>query len=106
MTSNTVPLEVSNYFSSLGRKSGKKLLKERGPEYFSKISKMRKTHGREGSHDLNDGSYQHLANQYGVTRQRVHQIVNQKGERILDSKNFTDKIEWRIAVVKKYFSNK
>ena len=42
-----VPAEVSEYFRKIGKKSGKKLLEERGKEYFSKISKMRKTFGRQ-----------------------------------------------------------
>lgn len=39
--------KVSEYFRKIGSKSGKKLLAERGPEYFSRISKMRKVHGRQ-----------------------------------------------------------
>lgn len=39
--------EISEYFRKLGRKSGKKLMAERGSEYFSKISKLRKTFGRQ-----------------------------------------------------------
>ena len=45
--SKNIPIEVSNYFKKIGSKSGKKLLAERGPEYFSRISKMRKTFGRQ-----------------------------------------------------------
>jgi hypothetical protein len=42
-----VPPEVSAFFREIGRKNGKKLLEERGPEYFRKIQSMRKTHGRQ-----------------------------------------------------------
>ena len=47
-----VPPEVSKYFAKLGKKSGKKLFNERGPEYFSMISKKRKTHGRQKPKEL------------------------------------------------------
>lgn len=42
-----VPPEVSAWFREIGRKSGRKILAERGPEYFSRIAKMRKTFGRQ-----------------------------------------------------------
>jgi hypothetical protein len=42
-----IPPEVSDYFRKIGSKSGKKLLAERGPEYFSRISKMRRRFGRQ-----------------------------------------------------------
>jgi hypothetical protein len=47
MSNKNIPPEVSEYFRKLGEKSGKKLLAERGPEYFSRISKLRKTFGRQ-----------------------------------------------------------
>jgi hypothetical protein len=47
MTKQGVPTEVSNYFKKIGSKSGKKLLAERGPEYFSKISRMRHSFSRQ-----------------------------------------------------------
>lgn len=46
MKTNVDPA-VSAYFRKIGSNSGKKLLAERGPEYFSKISKMRKSFGRQ-----------------------------------------------------------
>lgn len=44
--------EVHNYFSEIGKKSGNKIKQEveagvRPKDYFSKISKMRKTFGRQ-----------------------------------------------------------
>ena len=47
MNKKNLPPEVYEFFRGIGEKSGKKILKERGPEYFSKISKMRKVHGRQ-----------------------------------------------------------
>lgn len=41
-----LPPEVLKFFQEIGHKSGSKLRDERGPEYFSKISKMRKNPGR------------------------------------------------------------
>lgn len=41
-----VPSEVSAFFAEIGRKNGKKLMEERGSEYFKNISKMRKRFGR------------------------------------------------------------
>lgn len=50
--SKDVPAEVSAYFRQIGKKSGQKINKEiasglRDKDYFSKISKMRKTFGRQ-----------------------------------------------------------
>lgn len=42
-----VPAEVSAFFSPIGKANGKKLFQDRGSEYFSKISRMRKTFGRQ-----------------------------------------------------------
>lgn len=52
MTNNDVPPEVSAYFKKIGQKSGQKIRDEvksgkRDPNYFSKISKMRKQYGRK-----------------------------------------------------------
>ena len=38
--------EVREFFAEIGRRNGEKLMQERGSEYFSKISKMRKRYGR------------------------------------------------------------
>lgn len=47
MTKEPIHDEVRKYFQKIGRISGRKLFKERGSKYFSRISKMRKTHGRQ-----------------------------------------------------------
>lgn len=47
MTNKNVPPEVSAFFREIGVRNGKKLFEDRGSEYFSKISKMRKTFGRQ-----------------------------------------------------------
>lgn len=39
--------EVRDFFREIGRKNGKALYEKHGPEYFKKISAMRKTHGRQ-----------------------------------------------------------
>ncbi len=107
MKSANVPPEVSTYFREIGRKSGKKLMEERGSEYFSKISKLRKTHGRQGqlSHHT-EGGYQNLANFHGVSRQRIHQIITTKGEKLVSRSEYTNENEWRKAVVSRYFNKK
>lgn len=51
---NKIPDEVHEYFSNIGKKSGNKLKEEiasgiRDKDYFSKISKMRKSFGRQKS---------------------------------------------------------
>ena len=47
MSDKPISDEVRAFFSKIGRKSGEKLRDERGSSYFSKISKMRKTFGRQ-----------------------------------------------------------
>lgn len=47
-----VPDEVRKWFSHIGKKSGNKIKSEveagkRPADYYSRISKMRKTHGRQ-----------------------------------------------------------
>lgn len=37
-----IPESVREYFAAIGKKNGDKLFKERGSEYFSRISAMRK----------------------------------------------------------------
>jgi len=37
-----LPEEVRAFFAAIGKKNGKKLMEERGPEYFRKIASMRK----------------------------------------------------------------
>jgi hypothetical protein len=39
--------EIHDFFAEIGHRNGTKLLKERGPEYFRKISAMRKIHGKQ-----------------------------------------------------------
>lgn len=46
-TKRKVPPEVSAFFAEIGRENGKKLMEKHGPEYFSRIAGMRKTHGRQ-----------------------------------------------------------
>ena len=38
--------EIRKYFAEMGRRSGNKLYKERGSEYFRKIAAKRKRFGR------------------------------------------------------------
>lgn len=52
MESKQVPPEVRKWFSDIGKKSGNKIKDEvasgkRPADYYSRISKMRKTHGRQ-----------------------------------------------------------
>jgi hypothetical protein len=47
MNKSNLPPEVYEFFKRIGHLNGTKLFKERGSEYFSKISKMRK-HFRGG----------------------------------------------------------
>lgn len=43
-----IPEEVRQFFADMGRKSGNKLLKERGPEYFRALAaKRKKPFGRD-----------------------------------------------------------
>lgn len=107
MANKNVPPEVSAFFAELGRKNGKKLMEERGSDYFSKIASMRKTHGRQGKGGPeNQGTYQSLANKYGVSKQRIEQIIKKQGESIFKKENFQNEFAWREAVVEDYFSKK
>ena len=47
MANKNTPPEVSAFFHDIGKRNGKKLFEERGSKYFSNISKMRKTFGRQ-----------------------------------------------------------
>lgn len=49
--SNVTP-EVSKYFSELGKKGGKKLLEQRGREYFVNLRKLSK--GRKKVKEVNN----------------------------------------------------
>jgi hypothetical protein len=42
-----LPDEVREFFADIGRRNGKKLYEQHGPEYFSKIASMRKNPGRK-----------------------------------------------------------
>ena len=41
-----MPDEVRKYFAEMGRRSGNKLMKERGSQYFRNIASKRKRFGR------------------------------------------------------------
>ncbi len=47
MGKKNLPPAVQEWYAEIGRKNGKKLMEERGPEYFSRIASMRKKHGRQ-----------------------------------------------------------
>lgn len=42
--------EMKKFFKENGKKGGKKLLAQRGPEYFKRISAMRKVKGNFTNH--------------------------------------------------------
>lgn len=99
-----IPNEVRTFFAEIGRKNGKKLFEERGSEYFSKIAGMRKLHGRQRKESI-VGSVQQLVNQYGISRQRIYQIIKRDGHKTPRSA-YKDIDNWREAIIKNYFENK
>lgn len=47
MSKKNISPEVKKFFEEIGRKNGKALYAKHGPEYFKRISAMRKIHGRQ-----------------------------------------------------------
>lgn len=98
-----LPPEVRKYFQEIGRMRGNALKERYGSEYFRKIAAMRKTFGAQGK--IGSGTYQDLANTYGVSKQRLQQIVKKYGD-TLDKSAYADEKGWRQAVIKKYFDGR
>jgi len=100
---------VKAFFAEIGHRNGAKLFKERGSQYFRDIAAKRKTHGRQGIKGINkDGSetLQTIAKRYGVSKQRIQQIIKTHGESILEKSNFVSESTWREAVIGEYFARK
>lgn len=104
MTKKPVSPEVRAYFQELGKKRGEQLKAKYGADYFKRISAMRKTHGNQGR-GMRKNSAVELAARYGVTRQRIYQIVRLNGDDFKQS-DYASIAEWREAVVVDFFTKK
>jgi len=93
--------EVREYFREIGRKRGNALKAKFGSDYFKEIAAKRKTFGRKPM----PGSTSALAARFGVSRQRIAQILSSNGGKF--NKNaYTNESLWKEAVVVDFFANK
>ena len=90
------------YFQEIGRKSGNALKEKHGSAYFSRIAGMRKSFGRK---PMEKNSVQELSNRFGVTRQRLYQILESHGKKFNEA-SYEDINYWREAVVSDFFKGK
>lgn len=93
--------EVREYFREIGRKRGNALKAKYGSDYFKKIAAKRKTFGRKPT----AGSTSALATRFGVSRQRIAQILSANGGRFRKEQYATESA-WKEAVIVDFFDNK
>jgi len=92
--------EVREYFRELGKKRGEALKARYGSDYFKKISAMRKTFGSKPGR-LN--TVKELSTRFGVSRQRIYQILETHGK-MISSKEYETPELWREAVAIDFFN--
>lgn len=64
MSKNKLDPAVKAFFVENGRKAGNALMAKHGPEYFKRISAMRKTHGRQRKPETTFDTEQHQGYPY------------------------------------------
>lgn len=94
--------EVREYFREIGRKRGNALKAKYGSDYFKQIAAKRKSFGRKPA-AIN--SVVELGKRFGVSRQRIAQILDANGSGH-DITTFADIGMWRQAVITEFFKNK
>lgn len=98
---NELKPEVREYFRKIGKKRGDALKEKYGSDYFRKIAAKRKSFGRKP--DPNSTS--RLGKEFGVTRQRISQILASHGKNF-NKEQYADEGMWRRAVINDFFNNK
>lgn len=93
--------EVREYLREIGRKRGNALKEKYGSDYFKNMAAKRKSFGRKPS----PGSTSALATQYGVTRQRIAQILSSHGSKF-NKEQYVDESKWKEAVLSDFFASK
>jgi len=98
---NDLKPEVREYFRKIGKKRGEALKEKYGSDYFRKIAKQRKSFGRKPD----PNSTLRLGKEFGVTRQRIYQILASHGKNF-KQEQYGDEGTWRRAVITSFFENK
>lgn len=98
MTKREITPEVREYFREIGRKRGNALKAKYGSDYFKQIAAKRKSFGRKPT----AGSTSTLATRFGVSRQRIAQILNSHGSKF-NKKDYGTETEWKEAVLQDFF---
>lgn len=102
MSKRNLSPEVREYFQKIGRERGLALKEKYGSDYFRNIAAKRKTFGRR---PLEKNSVTELSRRFGVSRQRMYQILNSHGEKI-NASDYPDEGSWREAVATAFFADK
>lgn len=98
MTKKTITPEVREYFREIGRKRGNALKEKYGSDYFKQIAAKRKSFGRKPA----EGSSSAYASKYGVSRQRIAQILSTHGQKF-DKNAYETEVAWKEAVLADFF---
>lgn len=98
MAKKQITPEVREYFREIGRKRGLALKEKYGSDYFKQIAAKRKSFGRKPT----PGSTSTLAAKYGVSRQRIAQILNSHGTKF-NKNSYVDETAWKDAVLTDFF---
>lgn len=101
MAKKQITPEVREYFREIGRKRGNALKAKYGSDYFKQIAAKRKSFGRKPT----AGSTKALADRFGVSRQRIAQILASNGGKF-NKDSYTDEAKWKEAVIVDFFANK
>lgn len=94
MTKRQITPQIREYFQEIGRKRGNALKAKYGSDYFKNMASKRKTFGRKPT----TGSASALATRFGMSRQRVYQILSAHGSKFKKSE-YPGEAEWREAVL-------
>lgn len=102
MTKKPLTPEVREYFREIGRKRGNALKEKYGNDYFKNMAAKRKTFGRR---PVEKNSVTELSKRFGVSRQRMYQILETHGKSF-DQTSYSDIGFWREAVAVDFFKDK
>lgn len=101
MSKREITPEVREYFREIGRKRGNALKEKYGSDYFKQIAAKRKSFGRKPTAESTSA----LATRFGVSRQRVAQILNTHGVKF-NKDQYETEAKWKEAVLTDFFNKK
>ena len=101
MNKKPITPEVREYLREIGRKRGNALKDKYGSDYFKNMAAQRKSFGRKPQ----PGSNSVLATRFGVSRQRIAEILNTHGAKF-QKDQYVDEVAWKEAVLTAFFDNK